>query len=58
MSTDESFSVVYVWPNGDWCEIDELEGMTHLSDDYTTVTLTEREYLCLVGDVQGLLLNE
>lgn len=51
----ECFTVIYVWPNGDWCEIDELESMTHLSDDYLAVALTEREYLCLVGDTQGLL---
>lgn len=55
MINEECFTVIYVWPNGDWCEIDELESMTHLSDDYLAVALTEREYLCLVGDTQGLL---
>lgn len=46
---------IYVWPNGVWCEADELEDMNHMSDDYTLVHLTEREWLCLVGDTQGLL---
>ena len=46
---------IYVWPNGVWCEPDELETMGHMSDDYTLVHLTEREWLCLVGDIQGLL---
>lgn len=25
---------VYVWPDGTWCYGDELEEMTHMSDDY------------------------
>ena len=46
---------IYVWPNGVWCEPDELETMNHMSDDYTLVHLTEREWLCLVRAIQGLL---
>ena len=53
--TDSELIEIYVWPNGVWCELDDLETMDHMSDDYTPVLLTEREWLCLVGDIQGLL---
>ena len=46
---------IYIWPDGTWCGADDLEEMTYMSDDYTLVHLTEREWLCLVGDTQGLL---
>ena len=28
---------VALWPDGTWCELDELESMTHMSDDYMFV---------------------
>jgi len=48
---------IYVWPHGVWCEEDELEQMTHLSDDYMKVELLEDEdpedavIRCMMGDV-------
>lgn len=35
---------VYIWPHGDWCELDELESMSHLSDDFTKLTLSSAHY--------------
>jgi hypothetical protein len=28
-----------VWPNGSFCELDEVHEMTHLSDDYTVAEI-------------------
>lgn len=25
---------VAIWPNGDWCYVEDLPEMSHLSDDY------------------------
>ena len=29
---------IYYWPDGTWCTEDEIEEMTHMSDDYGTFT--------------------
>ncbi len=43
---------VYVWPDGTWCEKDELFTMTHMSDDFTLESLSEQEYNDLLnGDL-------
>jgi hypothetical protein len=34
---------IYVWCDGTWCEEDELEEMSHMSDDYAKVTVYEHE---------------
>jgi hypothetical protein len=26
--------LVAEWPDGTWCDLDEISGMTHMSDDY------------------------
>lgn len=28
-----------IWPNGSFCELDEVHEMTHLSDDYTVADI-------------------
>ena len=35
---------LYEWPDGTWCECDEIESyLQWMSDDYTLVRLTEKE---------------
>lgn len=36
---------VVVWPDGTWCDEEELHEYTHMSDDYEIVYLTEVEYV-------------
>lgn len=31
---DAEFTAYCVWPDGTWCEHDELSQMTHMGDDY------------------------
>ncbi len=40
---DAALPTIYVWADGTWCEEDELEQMTHMSDDYATVTVHDEE---------------
>ena len=35
---------IYVWADGTWCEKDELEEMSHMSDDYRIEALSYIEY--------------
>lgn len=35
--------VIYVWADGTWCESDELEQMSHMSDDFATVVVSDDE---------------
>lgn len=32
---------IYVWPDGCWCEHDELHEMSHKSDDYVVLTVSD-----------------
>ena len=32
---------ICVWPDGGWCHESELEEMTHRSDDYLTMDVSE-----------------
>lgn len=34
---------IYVWPDGIWCESDELSQMSHKSDDYAKVAILDHE---------------
>lgn len=36
---------VVVWPDGTWCDEEDLHEYTYMSDDYETVYLTEVEYV-------------
>lgn len=34
---------IYIWADGTWCYEEELEQMTHMSDDHALVTLLDDE---------------
>ncbi len=37
--------IVYLWPNGTWCEEGELEShLSWMSDDFETLHLTIEQY--------------
>ena len=36
---DDTVDVIY-WPNGVWCYRHELEQMTHMSDDFTLISVS------------------
>ena len=39
------FYKVYMWPDGTWCDDDEVEGcLQWMSDDYEVLELDEFEY--------------
>lgn len=35
---------IYLWPDGTWCFGDELNAMTHMSDDYVWLAYDSPEY--------------
>ena len=35
---------VIVWPDGTWCDEEDLHEYTHMSDDYEIVYLTDLQY--------------
>jgi hypothetical protein len=45
-----TLDVIYMWADGTWCESDELGQMTHMSDDYTTVTVLPYETSEMAAD--------
>ena len=36
---EDELIAVAIWPDYDWCLIDEVDEMTHKSDDFITVEL-------------------
>ncbi len=36
--TSKNRVTVYVWPDGIWCLVEDVEQYAHKSDDYTKVT--------------------
>lgn len=34
---------VCVWPDGVWCEADEVHEFTHKSDDYATIIVSDED---------------
>ena len=49
MTNPEATIPIYIWPDDSWCEPNELNELTHKSDDYSVAWLTEREYRCLLN---------
>ncbi len=41
---------IMLWPEGTWCYRDELEGMTHMSDDYQVLLYGSEEWNMFVKD--------
>jgi hypothetical protein len=38
------FEDIFVWPDGTWCYRYEVNGMTHVSDDYIVIPFGEVQY--------------
>jgi len=37
MNDSQEKSELYVWPDGTWCYVDEINEFGHMSDDYAKV---------------------
>ena len=46
---------IYYWPHGTWCDAEDLDHMTHLSDDFAMVVVSydmdDRDINRLVDDL-------
>ena len=41
---------VCLWPDGTWCYYDEIEEMSHMSDDFEIVPVDSARYHEVVGE--------
>lgn len=42
---------IFVWPDGTWCYRDELEQVSHMSDDTTVLVYNTNEYRAFLAEL-------